>query len=228
MNIKNNISTLKKIYSKLKSPYWRAKSRYIKYYDTLEINQKLILVESQHGKELNGNIFYILKYLSTNKMYNDFEIYVTACAGKIKRFEYFLQENGMDKIHVTILSSKEYFRVLSTAKFLINDNTFLPFFIKKKGQIYLNTWHGTPLKSLGKKIQNDAHNIGNTQRNFLDADFLLFPNEYTKECILRDYMLENISSGQYILSGYPRNEIFFEKNKTIFRLVQAKSKITLE
>ncbi len=215
MNIKNNISTLKKIYSKLKSPYWRAKSRYIKYYDTLEINQKLILVESQHGKELNGNIFYILKYLSTNKMYNDFEIYVTACAGKIKRFEYFLQENGMDKIHVTILSSKEYFRVLSTAKFLINDNTFLPFFIKKKGQIYLNTWHGTPLKSLGKKIQNDAHNIGNTQRNFLDADFLLFPNEYTKECILRDYMLENISSGQYILSGYPRNEIFFEKKQNI-------------
>ena len=52
-----------------------------------------------------------------------------------KRFEYFLQENGMDKIHVTILSSKEYFRVLSTAKFLINDNTFLPFFIKKKGHI---------------------------------------------------------------------------------------------
>ncbi len=215
MNIKNNILTLKKIYSKLKNPYWRAKSRYIKYYDTLEINQKLILVESQHGKELNGNIFYILKYLSTNKMYNDFEIYVTACAGKIKRFEYFLQENGMDKIHVTMLSSKEYFRVLSTAKFLINDNTFLPFFIKKKGQIYLNTWHGTPLKSLGKKIQNDAHNIGNTQRNFLDADFLLFPNKYTKECILRDYMLENISSGQYILSGYPRNEIFFEKKQNI-------------
>ena len=28
-------------------------------------------------------------------------------------------------------------------------------------------------------------------------------------------MLENISSGQYILSGYPRNEIFFEKKQNI-------------
>ena len=57
----------------------------------------------------------------------------------------------------------------------------------------MNTWHGTPIKSLGRKIKNDALNIGNPQRNFLTADYILFTNEYTKWHMLEDYMMDNIA-----------------------------------
>ena len=39
----------------------------------------------------------------------------------------------------------------------------------------------------------------------------MYPNDYTRSIMQRDYMLENISHGSVIMSGYPRNEIFFDQ-----------------
>ena len=61
----------------------------------------------------------------------------------------------------------------------------------------MNTWHGTPLKTLGKKIQNAMYGIGNTQKNFFMADYLLYPNGYTMEHMVEDYMLENLAGDAY-------------------------------
>lgn len=198
---------------KLKNSYWYAKSNYIKYYDKLPINENMILLEAQQGKELNGNIFYMLKYMAESSLYHDFTIYVSAFGGNnAEKYREKLDQRGYHHIQVLIVATDEYYRVMASAKYLVNDNTFLPFFIKKTDQIYLNTWHGTPLKTLGKKIANDAANIGNTQKNFVSADYLLFPNQYTKQHIVDDYMLENICPHtKTILSAYPRNEIFFDE-----------------
>lgn len=198
---------------KLKDSYWYAKSKYIKYYDKLPINDKMIFMEAQHGKELNGNIFYILKYLSKSDLYRDFELYVSAFGRKNgEDYRELLDRRGYHRVNVVIVATDEYYRAISSAKYLINDNTFLPFFTKKEGQVYLNTWHGTPLKTLGKQIANDAANIGNTQKNFVAADYLMFPNEYTKQHMVEDYMLENISPHtKTVLCAYPRNEIFFDE-----------------
>ncbi|WP_331837067.1 CDP-glycerol glycerophosphotransferase family protein, partial [Escherichia coli] len=35
---------------------------------------------------------------------------------------------------------------LASCEFLINNVSFPEYFIRKKGQRYLNTWHGTPIK----------------------------------------------------------------------------------
>lgn len=211
------LNIIKRIYKKTKSlfvnflnPWWRAKRRYIKFYERLSVDPYSILVESQHGKEANGNVFYILRYLSQNEKYKDFKIFLSARQGKVKSFQEMLANYDIRNVNIIELSSVKYFETLASAKYLINDNTFLPFFMKKEGQVYLNTWHGTPLKSLGRKIKNDAHAIGNTQKNFVTADYLLFPNMHTKNAIIQDYMIANISDGTCIMAGYPRNEAFFD------------------
>ena len=61
---------------------------------------------------------------------------------------------------------------------MITDTSFSTCLIKKEGQIIFNTWHGTPFKTLGKKVNNDFHDLGNIQKNFVVADYLLYPNEY--------------------------------------------------
>lgn len=209
----------KKIHDKLKNKYWRAKCRYIKFYDSLPIDEQTILLEAEQGRTLNGNIYYIAKYLSQTPKYQHFKLYLSARAGNVKRFRQMLSFNNIENIEILSLSSDAYFRILASAKYLITDTSFLPFFVKKEGQIYLNTWHGTPLKSLGKNIQTGPHGIGNGQRNFVCSDFLLFPNEYTKDHIIEDYMLANISKSKCILSGYPRNEIFFDnENRSRLRV----------
>lgn len=208
--LNHRIFEVKRAYEKMRNPWWRAKFRYAEIFKKSAIDDRLILLESQHGKELNGNIFHIAKYLSENPAYAGFRIVVSARGGTRSAFRKKLDEHGCSNVALTTLASEDYFRILSSAKWVINDNTFLPFYIKKEGQIYLNTWHGTPLKTLGRTIHNDAYAIGNAQRNFLLADYLLFPNEYTLRHICKDYMVENLATGKALLTGYPRNEAFFD------------------
>lgn len=216
--IKNKIKNFrKKIRDTLKNKYWRAKSRYIKFYDSLPIDDQAILLEAEQGRTLNGNIYYIAKYLAQTPKYQHFKLYLSARGGNVRRFREMLEFHNIENVQVVSLSSNEYFRILASAKYLITDTAFLPFFVKKEGQIYLNTWHGTPLKSLGKKIETGPHAIGNGQRNFVCSDFLLYPNEYTMDHMIEDYMLANISKSKCILSGYPRNEVFFD-NESRMRL----------
>lgn len=205
------IQKIKQIYKKLSDPHWRAKSKYIKYYENLPIDENTILLESEHGKKLDGNIFYILKYLSQDSRYDQYQIYISSRANKQQKLYEFLQVHKIinSNVHLVDFLSDEYMRLLACAKYLINDTSFTVEFRKKDGQIYVNTWHGTPLKSLGKSDKTEFYKMGNVQKNFVCSDYLLCPNEHTRKCIVEDYMLENISNGKIIMAGYPRNEAFF-------------------
>lgn len=210
--MKNPLAYLKGLRKKLKDPYWRAKCDYIKYYEKLPIEENVILLEAQNATKVDGNIFYILKYITSSEKYSTYKIYVSSWIRYKKKIRAVFEQEKMENVNLVVYSSDEYVRLLASAKFLITDNTFPNYYIKKKGQIYLNTWHGTPLKTLGKQIHNDIA-IGNAQKNMVIADYLLYPNYFTKEVMIRDYMLENIAEGSSILCGYPRNEIFFDPER---------------
>ncbi len=203
--------TVKKVFRLMKDRFWKAKQNYLKYYRELPIEDKTILLESEHGKKLDGSIFYIIKYLANSEKYRDYKIYVTSLGRNLNKFSEFMAAHGIEGVTPVMLASDEYMRLLASAKYLINDTSFGPYYVKKEGQVYLNTWHGTPLKALGKSDAADYHAIGNIMRNFIQSDFLMYPNAYTRDIMIRDYMLENISNGSVIMSGYPRNEIFFDQ-----------------
>lgn len=191
---------------------------YAKALKKLPLDKKKILLEAQHGGEISGNIFYILKELSTNKEYESFNLYLSCKSDSKKKIKNILHSYGVENVCLVTMFSPKYMKTVASAKYLFNDNTFLPFFTKKEGQVYLNTWHGTPLKTLGKGIKNSMHNIGNTQKNFVCADYLLYPNEYTMKHMVEDYMLENLARGKCLLAGYPRNTVFFDtKRRSLLR-----------
>lgn len=98
-----------------------------------------------------------------------------------------------------------YHQAVSTAGFLVNNATFGPQFGKRPGQIYLNTWHGTPLKHMGFDMPDGAWQSANTLRNFLNADYLLAANPFMAETMYEDaYKLVNVFGGEIIEEGYPR------------------------
>ena len=195
-----------------KDPVKTAKHRYIDYYDKLPINEKAVLLEGEFGTRLDGNIFYILRYLCSSPKYEEFEFYISSWKKYADGIQSKLDAYGLDKVNLLIYSSDEYVRMLASAKYLISDVTFPNYFIKKEGQVYLNTWHGTPLKAMGKSMSDDVM-IGNVQKNLVESDYLLYPNAYTREHMLDDYMLKNISPGSYVMCGYPRNTIFFDTSR---------------
>lgn len=209
--MKNPFAYANKIRKKSKDPYWVAKNKYITYYDRLPIDEKVILLESQSATKISGNLFYILKYLLTDEKYAGYTVYLSSWGRYVNSITAILEHYGIENVNIVVYASDDYMRLLASAKYLINDATFPNYWIKKEGQVYINTWHGTPLKAMGRKVHNDVF-FGNVQKNLVNADYLLYPNIFTKDVMIRDYMLENISSNSYILGGYPRNTVFFDRN----------------
>lgn len=202
---------LKKI-KKVNSKYIN-KVKYYSYYKKMKIDPEIIYLESQQGRTLNGNMFYILKEMLTNKEYKNYKKYISIQKNSYDNAVLLLEKNNINGVNLVITGTREYYKILAKAKYLITDTSFLPFFIKKEGQEILNTWHGTPLKCLGKKAKNGYHAIGNVQKNFNISDYLLYPNEFTRDHMIEDYMLENICNAKVMLAGYPRNEAFFDDKR---------------
>lgn len=187
------------------------RKRYLTYYEKEPVNPSLVLLESQHGRTLDGNVYAVLAELCRDEAYRGFTLYVSAEAGKVRQFQKLLRKNNLTRAQVVKRGTNRYFKLLATAGYLVNDNTFIYCFIKRKEQVYLNTWHGTPLKTLGRSSKSEYWSIGNAQKTFLDADYVLYPNEFTMEHMVEDYMVGNIGRFTPLLSGYPRNTVFFDR-----------------
>lgn len=166
---------------------------------------------SGQGKNLDSNLFSLLKEISGN--YSDYTVYLVYQRKQKGYFEKILSRYNLNNIKLVQLNRPSYWYRLSTCKFLINDEIFPPRFIKREGQIYLNTWHGTPLKYLGLHDKADSYNFGNAQKNFLCADYLVYPNSYMKDIMFRAYSLNNLYKNKIINCGYPRNSIFFDEDR---------------
>src|SRR5690625_166912 len=112
------------------------------------------------------------------------------------------------KVIFVVRGTRAYYRALARAQYLINNQTFPAPFAKRPEQTFLNTWHGTPLKKMGYDRPSGAAEVRNTIRSFLQADYLLSPNEYTTEVMYRGaYKLNGIYNGQILEYGSPRVDL---------------------
>ncbi len=201
----------KKISYLEKNSVYRARIKYTQYFENLKINKNVILFESFNGLNFSGAPYYIFLEIYNNSQYDGFEKVIVINKKNEKNLLNFLEINNIDKVKIVIRNSDEYCKLLATAKYLINNVTFPDYFIRKNEQIYWNTWHGTPLKALGRSIKNNPAIIGNVQRNFIHATHLSYSNEFTFDNVRKDYMIEQLFRGEYLLGGYPANDIFFDK-----------------
>ena len=198
----------KKIKKILRSKAIKASVWYTKYYEECSIEEK-VLIQSYDGSSISGNPYYLLLEMCNNTKYQHLKKYVVANKKSIKTINKVIINENLQNVEVIKIHSKKYCKVLAEAKYLINNSTFPIYFIKKDGQIYLNTWHGTPLKAMGRDIIDSPHELGNSQRNFMMSDYLLYQNYFMFEKMRNAYMLDNLYHGKYVISGYPRNDVFF-------------------
>lgn len=185
---------------------------YGSYYKHCDVIENRILFESFHGTTISDSPFYILKELLSRPGASNYEIYYSSNTDDYETHKKFIEANNIP-VKLVCISSYEYLKVLATAKYLINNSSFPVYFIKKDEQVYLQTWHGTPLKTLGKKMRKGIESMYNVQHNFLQATYLMHPNEFTKNAIMEDYNLNALYTGKVALSGYPRNSIFMDTEK---------------
>lgn len=210
-----NYQKVKKYFRKVKKGLTSKKYKNKYYYSKLckksPIKENQVLFESFHGTTIGDSPFAMMKELLKEGKY---KIYFTTKKELKKEHRQLLKKYGYN-IELVCLNSKKYQKILAESKYLVNNVSFPTYMIKRKGQVYINTWHGTPLKTLGKKMVKGIQDMSNIQRNFLESDYLLHPNEFTMGHMMEDYNLNELFTGKVILEGYPRNSVFLDRDKEL-------------
>lgn len=110
--------------------------------------------------------------------------------------------------------SPEYYHYLSRAKYWINNQNFPHYITKPKDTIYIQTWHGTPLK----KMLNDVESFEGRDANYKNRvnnaikywDYLVSPSPYASKCFKSAFEFQK----EILEVGYPRNDIFYNEDIT--------------
>jgi CDP-glycerol glycerophosphotransferase len=152
-------------------------------------------------------MYGLMRELVTKPEYTGYSVFFTVTRENQDEFRQRLERRGLAPMLVA-RGTRQYLHALATCEYLFTDNTFPVYMVKRSGQFLLNTWHGIPLKALGRSEKTDLTRCGNVQRNFALSDVVLFPNQDMERRIVRDYMLEGLCSPRVIRCGYPRNEAF--------------------
>lgn len=131
--------------------------------------------------------------------------------------------------------SKEYYKYCSIAKYWIVNSIMEESLTKKKGQVYVQCWHGTPIKKLRCDIEVDG-SVLNTikeirKRNDIDAkrfDYFISPSKYCTEKFISAFNLKKLNKENIIIEeGYPRNDFLFNKTQKDITLIKEKLKIPI-
>jgi CDP-glycerol glycerophosphotransferase len=194
-------------YLKMKSIIHSKKALYMTIYNHVFLNSPLrkdtILFESYFGKSYSDNPKYIYEYLAEN------------CADRYRCI--WVIDNANTKIpyqHKKIKRySLGYYYYLARSKYFVFNGRQPEWAIKREESIFLQTWHGTPLK----KLVFDMEDITSASPKYKQQvykqsrawDYLIAPNAFCSETFRRCFMYEN----KLLETGYPRNDIMHAPDK---------------
>lgn len=180
------------------------RTKYAGYYKHLKINQHVILYDAYFGRGFICNPYALFMELLNDKDFSDYT-HVWVLDSNLGSNPFASYKNVITvKRH-----GKEHLKYLASAGYLITNVSMPYYYAKKTGQIYINTWHGTPLKSLGYDIPDSAATISNVLRNFLSADYMISASPFLTSIYKDKYKLDGLFEGKIIEEGYPRNDRMF-------------------
>jgi len=179
-------------------------------------NKQLIIFESFLGKQYSDNPRAIYEYLQN---YQGYKMYWSIERKSIDRFT---------DVNIQLIPrfSIKWTFLMNRAKYWVT-NSRLPLWIPKpKKTIYVQTWHGTPLKKIGVDIE-EVHMPGTNsekyKRNFVTEakkwDYLISPNAYSSDIFRHAFQFDK----RIIELGYPRNDVLVNQNnsKTIEKIKES-------
>lgn len=174
----------------------------------LPIRSNWVLFESHMGKQYSDNPKYIYEeLLKTDKhlkfiwsFENPDAVHVPGPAIKVKR------------------GSLKHYYYMTRAKYWVDNQGMAHLAPKRKGQIYLQTWHGTPLKKMGidQKNISQGRELNRLKHQVSAWDYFITPNRYSTEIFKRAFLYQK----DILETGYPRNDILVKKPEEICEKVR--------
>lgn len=204
--------------SLVKSGATRRRARYTRYCRMLPIQKNVILYQTL-GEQIICNPYAMFQEMENNPQFCDYQhIWVISDFDVLHQR---IQElSAYKNVRFVRSMSRDYLKALATSRYLVSNCTFPDFFTKRDGQVYINAWHGIPLKKMGYDIPEGDISSMNIVRNFLQVDYLITACPALTEMYTRAYKMDGIFPGKIIDAGYPRLDTLVrtDRNQILARL----------
>ena len=178
----------------------------------VKVDEKTLLFCCFNGKSYSCSPKAIYEYMINTDEFKDYKfIWAFSDEKKYKN----LEKNK--NTSVVKIRTKEYKKCLAKAKYWIFNYKIPDFLYPKKNQIFVQCWHGTPLKRLGCDLEH-FDNVLNTidgikKRYKIEASkftYFISPSKFASEKFISAWNLKEIGKENIIVEeGYPRNDFLF-------------------
>lgn len=181
---------------------------YRHYLRSLPVQKNTVFYHAYRNRIMSCNPYAIFLELLKDPNFNNYKHYWVYDSDEVLEYDTFKRHLHLPNVVYVKASTPKHLRAIATCEYIINNAAMPDYWEKKQGQVYINTWHGTPLKMLGKHAKDfKESSVKNAQRNFAIADYLVMPNRYTIEKILDSYDVAGMTRGKILDAGYPRNDL---------------------
>ncbi|WP_353947633.1 CDP-glycerol glycerophosphotransferase family protein [Sporolactobacillus sp. Y61] len=173
----------------------------------LPVKRRLIVFESFFGRQYSCNPRAIYEYMHVHCP--DCQLIWSAARGCEQIFE-------KHDIPYVRRYSLRWLLFMTQAGYWVTNIRYPDWFRKPAHTIFLQTWHGTPLKRLALDIE-EWHEPGvaadlykkQFKKDSAMWDYLISPNHYSSKIFRRAFGFK----GTLVESGYPRNDILYQANR---------------
>ena len=177
----------------------------------LPVRHSKAIFMSNMGRNYSGNVRAIFEAMLRDSRFKDVKK-IWAFNGD---FLGTVKKNGKNMLpkgcRIVRYGGLRYYFHIATSGLWIFDTRQEPYLIKRKGNIYFQAWHGTPLKKLGLDIENlnmtgEKRSVREYRYAFrLESakwDYLLVQNDFSEEVLPKCFGFKK----EVVKAGYPRND----------------------
>ena len=178
----------------------------------IKVDEQTIMFCVFDGRSYTCSPKAIYEYMVNCEEYKEYE-FIWAFKD-IEKYS-FLEKNQNTKI--VKINSKDYKKYLAKAKYWIFNYKIPDYLYPKKEQVFVQCWHGTPLKRLGCDLEH-FDNVLNTmegmkKRYKIEASkfsYFISPSKFASEKFISAWNLKEIGKENIIIEeGYPRNDFLY-------------------
>lgn len=182
-------------------------SSLFRFFSLFPVFPNVVMFESQYGGRFDDNPKALYDYFKQHTN-NNYKL--------IWSIRYKDRHIIKDKdVQVLYRFSLRWLYYMARAKIWITNARLPKWISKRKETSYVQTWHGTPLKKLALDMDTfsmPGSDLESYKANFLFEtqkwDYLIAPNQYSEDIFQSCFAFEK----QFIESGYPRNDVLYQKN----------------
>lgn len=221
---------------KLRQVVWgRRTKRYAALANSVETKEHTVLFASFKGRSYSCSPRALFELMQADERYADFTFYWAFLENSIEKYRYL--EGKYRNLTLVTVGSVEFYRALAQSSHWIVNSRIAEHLIPKKDQVYVQCWHGTPLKRLGFDIVSGTTSaLSSTEesadRYRLEASkwsYLVSPSRFTSECLASAFDLDARWAKENILEiGYPRNDSIVNVCKDEQALAALKDRLACE